>query len=200
MARKNKQPQDEPDPPADRPEAEAPEGADTPAPADVAAERDDLMARLQRVSADYLNYQKRARRDIAQAREFANDELMRDLLPVLDDMERALEAARANHDEDDPLLKGMQMVHDKALDVLGRLGLSVIEAAGRPFDPELHSAVMQQVSDEQPPRTVLNEVQRGYRLRNRTLRPAAVVVSTGPEEAASEGEPEAGSAEPPDEE
>jgi len=147
------------------------------------AERDDLLARLQRVSADYLNYQKRAQREIADAREFANAELIRNLLPVLDDMERAMEAARANHGQDDPLLVGMQLVHDKALGTLGGFGLSVIEAAGKSFDPDLHSALMEEPTDRHPPKTVLRELQKGYRLKGRTIRPAAVVVAKAPEPA-----------------
>lgn len=143
------------------------------------AERDDLMGRLQRVSADYLNYQKRVRRDITETREFANTELIRNLLGMLDDMERALEAARVNHAEDDPLLTGMQMVHDKAMETLGKFGLTVIEAIDKPFDPDKHSAMMQEPSDVHPPQTVLRELQKGYQLKGRTIRPTAVVVSTG---------------------
>ena len=144
-------------------------------------ERDDLLARLQRVSADYLNYQKRAQRDLAAAREFANEELIKALLSVLDDMERALAAARDGHDEDDPLLTGMQLVHDKAIETLGRFGLAVIEAEGKPFDPALHSAMMQQPSDDHPPQTVLAELVRGYRLKSRTIRPSGVIVAVAPE-------------------
>jgi len=143
------------------------------------AERDDLMGRLQRVSADYLNYQKRVRRDITETREFANTELIRNLLGMLDDMERALEAAGVNHAEDDPLLTGMQLVHDKAMETLGKFGLTVIEAVDKPFDPDNHSAMMQEPSDVHPPQTVLRELQKGYQLKGRTIRPAAVVVSTG---------------------
>jgi len=154
------------------------------------AERDDLLARLQRVSADYLNYQKRAQRDVAEAREFANEQLIRALLPVLDDMERALQAARENHGETDPLFQGMQLVHDKALEVLGRFGLTVVEAAGKAFDPEQHAAVMQQPSDAHPPQTVIRELQKGYRLKGRTIRPSSVVVSRAPEPPAPEAEEE----------
>jgi len=144
-------------------------------------ERDDLLARLQRVSADYLNYQKRAQRDLEAAREFANEGLIKALLSVLDDMERALEAARNGRGEDDPLLTGMQLVHDKAMETLGRFGLSVIRAAGEPFDPALHSAVMQQPSEDHPPRTVLAELVKGYQLKGRTIRPSAVIVAAAPE-------------------
>ena len=180
MGKKGKPRPDADEPPA----AEADEHAAAPdagaEPASPEQERDDLLARLQRVSADYLNYQKRVRRDIEQAREYANESLMKALLEVLDDMERALGAARANHSEDDPLLAGMQLAHDKALATLGKFGLTPIEASGRPFDPDRHAAMMQEPSDEHPPRTVLRELQKGYQLKGRTLRPSAVVVSAEP--------------------
>ena len=145
-------------------------------------EKPDLLDRLKRLGADYQNYQKRAQRDMAQAREFANEELIKSLLSVLDDMERALAAARENHADDDPLLMGMQLVHDKTLETLGKFGLAAIEAAGKPFDPDRHLAVLQQPSDLLPPQTVLDELQKGYTLKGRTLRPASVVVSKAPDE------------------
>ena len=147
----------------------------------IQAERDDLLARLQRVSADYVNYQKRVQRDIVQAREYANEELIKSLLGVLDDMERALEAARQNHSAEDPLLVGMELVHKKALEALGRFGLCRILTEGQPFDPEKHAALMQQPSDRHPPGIVLKELQAGYRLKDRTIRPAHVIVSKEPQ-------------------
>jgi molecular chaperone GrpE len=145
--------------------------------AQLKTERDDLLARLQRVSADYLNYQKRAARDVETAREFANESLLRSLLPVLDDMERAIAAARQNHPADDPLLVGVELVHDKALNVLQQFGVKVVSpAAGEAFDPARHAALMQRPSDF-PPQTVLEVLQKGYELRGRTLRAASVVVS-----------------------
>lgn len=149
---------------------------------DLCAERDDLMERLQRVSADYLNYQKRVQRDISEAREFANAELVKSLLPVLDDMERALATACENHGQDDPLFGGLQLVHDKALETLAKFGVRVIEADGEAFDPQKHLAVMQEPSGEHPPQTVLRVVQKGYELKGRPIRPASVVVSKVPEE------------------
>jgi len=145
------------------------------------AERDDLLARLQRTAADYANSQKRSQREMTEARDFANTQLITGLLSVLDDMERALEAAGDGCDKDDPLLIGMQLVHDKALEVLGRFGVEIIDALDKPFDPESHAAMMQQPSDEHPPQTVLQELQRGYKLKGRTIRPTAVIVSTEPE-------------------
>ncbi len=172
---------EQPAPPAPEEIAEeTPEPNPTPE-TDLQAERDSLLARLQRVTADYMNYQKRVQKDTESARQFANESLMKALLDVLDDMERGLEAARANHPADDPLLVGMQMIHDKAMQVLGKFGLEPIEAEGRPFDPERHQAMMQEPTDEVPPMTVLREVQKGYQLKGRTLRPSGVVVSKTPE-------------------
>lgn len=154
----------------------------------VTAERDNLMSRLQRVSADYLNYQKRVQRDIVQAREFANEELIKSLLHVLDDMDRALEHARLNSPANDPLLVGMELVYTKALDTLGRFGLKTMQAQGQPFDPEQHSALMQQPSNEVPPQTVLKELQKGYTLKGRTIRPAHVIVSQESQESGQDKE------------
>lgn len=148
--------------------------------AKLQAERDDLLSRLQRVSADYLNYQKRVQRDIEEGREYANAELIKSLLGVLDDMERGLDAARANHGADDPLLVGMELVHHKALETLGRFDLSVIACVGEAFNPARHSAIVQEESGEHPPMTVTRELQRGYLLKGRTLRPAMVAVSKAP--------------------
>lgn len=147
------------------------------------AERDDLFARLQRTAADYANYQKRVQRDISETRDFANTNLIKELLPVLDDMERALDAAKGSA-EDDPLRQGMQLVHDKALEILGKFGLERIEAAGGEFDPEKHQAILHQPTDEHPPHVVMHEVQRGYQLKGRTIRPSSVVVSKEPEQPA----------------
>jgi len=192
MSRKRGKSRDEESIEAAEKQVEVPEGVSPPDATveELRAERDDLMARLQRVSADYLNYQKRVQRDTTLAREFANEELMKALLCVLDDMERALDAARANHCEDDPLLAGMQLVHDKALETMSKFGLTVISAEGEKFDPERHSAMMQQPSADHAPQTVLSVMQKGYALKGRTIRPAAVVISKQPEETETEGSEE----------
>jgi molecular chaperone GrpE len=145
-------------PPTDAPPAQAPPAQEEMS--KLRAERDDLLSRLQRVSADYLNYQRRAQRDIAEGREYANAELIMSLLGVL--------------------LKGMELVYQKALEVLGRFGLSVIQSTGQPFDPDKHSALTEEPSGEHPPLTVLRELRRGYLLKGRTLRPALVAVSKAP--------------------
>ncbi len=144
----------------------------------ISDERDDLLARLQRVSADYLNYQKRTSREIADAHRFANAELVKDLIAVLDDMERALDHAA----EDDPLAEGMKLVHDKALEILGRHGLTPISAVGEPFDPQRHEAMMTEPTDSYDSPAVLRELQRGYEFKGRVLRPVRVVISAPPVE------------------
>jgi molecular chaperone GrpE len=174
--------------PTDDEQARAGSPEDAP-PEQLRQDRDDLLARLQRVSADYLNYQKRVQRDADFARQYANEELVKSLLPVLDDMERALAAARENRPPDDPLLAGMQLVHDKAVETLGRFGVTVIEAEGKRFDPDLHHAVLHQPSEAVEPGMVLNEVQRGYKLKGRTIRPSTVVVSKAPGDEDENGAP-----------
>ena len=176
-------PQDETSTPAGEPVEAGDSGSAEDALAELERDRNDLLSRLQRLSADYLNYQKRVQRDIDSAREFANEQLIKELLPVLDDMERALEAGRANHAADDPVLAGMQLMHDKALATLGRYGLKGIEAKGKPFDPAVHQAIMMQPTADLPPQTVLAEALRGYQLRGRTIRPAGVVVAVAPQNA-----------------
>lgn len=163
-------------------EAEAEEVGQAGEAADVPARQDDLLARLQRVSADYLNFQKRSAREIADARRFANAELVKDLLTVLDDMERAL----AHAAEDDPLSEGMQLVHDKALEILGRHGLTPITAEGDPFDPQRHEAMMTEPVEAYESPVVLRELQRGYEFMGRVLRPARVVISAPPAEKSSQ--------------
>ena len=187
MSKKKKQPDrpDEPNGNVDRPAAEGETDAD------IFAERDDLLQRLQRLSADYANYQKRAQREKSEDRARAQAEVIKALLPVLDDMERALEAALENHGEDDALFQGMQLVHDKALELLGGFGLTVIDAVGRSFDPDRHAAMMQQPTDEHPPQTVLQELQKGYALKDQALRPSRVIVSVEPQPADDVESPDA---------
>jgi len=166
-------------PPATEPAAEAAAPLDELAQCKV--ERADYLARLQRLSADFANYQKRASREVVDACEFANADLIKNLLPVLDDMERAIDAAKAGTNADDPLLVGMKLVHDKALATLKNCGVETIDAQGKPFDPVNHQAVVHMPSDKHKPGTVMQELQKGYILKGRLLRPATVVVSKAPE-------------------
>jgi molecular chaperone GrpE len=144
-------------------------------PAALKAERDDLLARLQRVSADYINYQKRSQKLMQDERQYAAQSVMADLVPVLDDLERVIEAA-AKDEPDDPLLEGTRLVFRKALEVLGRHGLNVVSADGEAFDPQRHQAIAQEASPQYNTPTVIREISKGYELNGRLLRPARVVV------------------------
>lgn len=137
-------------------------------------ERDKFLELLQRTRADFENYQKRAHRDLEQERRYAYTPLVKDLLPALDNLERALAAAQ----EETPLSKGVAMVHTLLLDTLKRHGIMRIEAENQPFDPNFHQAVMQRAADHAP-NTVIQVLEPGYLYHDRVLRPSKVVVSRG---------------------
>lgn len=141
------------------------------------AEHDKLNDRFLRLAADYQNYQRRIQREMDDVRGHGASALIKDLLGVLDDLDRALQAGLAAHGPDDAMVKGVELVVSKAMEMLKRHGVEVIEAAGKPFDPELHHALAQTPSDEVATPTVGQELQRGYTLRGRVLRPAGVVVA-----------------------
>jgi molecular chaperone GrpE len=141
--------------------------------------RDEYLDLVKQTRADFENYQKRAARDRESERRFAQTPLAGDLLPALDNLERAINAATQAGDCG-ALAQGVAMVQSQLLDVLRRHGVTRIEAQGQPFDPNLHQAVMQQPSAEVPPQTVLQVLEQGYMIHDRVLRPARVIVSTTP--------------------
>jgi molecular chaperone GrpE len=143
-------------------------------------ERNEFRTLLQRTRADFENYQKRAQRDLSQERRYWNTSLVLDLLPILDNFDRAVAAAK-QAGETGPLVQGVAMIQAQVLDVLKRHGITRIEALGQPFDPNLHQAVMQQPSMDQPPNTVLQILEQGFMIHDRVLRPAKVVVSAAPQ-------------------
>src|SRR6266508_1359507 len=141
------------------------------------AERDQVFDRLQRLAAEFDNFRKRSAREQAALVERANERLVKELLPVLDDLGRALEAV-AEHEEA-KLEEGVRLVHRSLADLLAREGLAEIETNGR-FDPHVHEALLSQPSEAEEG-SVLEVVQKGYRLGDKVLRPARVVVA-GPSE------------------
>jgi molecular chaperone GrpE len=142
-------------------------------------DRDELRDLARQTRADFENYQKRFQRDLAQERRFAHTELAAELLPALDNLDRATAAAK-QAGETGPLVQGVGMVQSQILDALRRHGITRIEAQGQPFDPNLHQAVMQQPSKAAPPGTVLQVLEPGYMIHERVLRPARVVVTAAP--------------------
>jgi len=143
------------------------------------AERDDLYNRLARVSADYQNARKRLEAELEQRMAYANANLIKSLLPVIDNFERAL-AVDPEKTDAASILKGLQVVHDQWMTVLQSQAVrEIAPRPGDPFNPELHQALMQQEDErfkDQPP-TVIQLLQKGYMLNDRVLRPAQVVVS-----------------------
>ena len=141
-------------------------------------ERDDYLDQLQRSRAEFANYQKRTKAQAEANQAYAVSGLALDLLAVLDNFERAQEAARGTGAE--AIVSGLDMVHRQLLGALGKHGVEPIAALGRPFDPNQHEALAQQPSTEYPAGTVVAELGKGYRLKDRVLRPTKVAVSISP--------------------
>jgi molecular chaperone GrpE len=139
------------------------------------AEQDALKDKLLRAHAELENYRKRVQREREEDRRYAAAPFARDLLPVLDNLQRAVDAADKGGTVED-LRQGVRMVLQQANELLGRFQVRPIEAAGKPLDPNYHEAITQMPSD-QPPMTVLQEVERGYTLHDRVLRPSKVIVA-----------------------
>jgi molecular chaperone GrpE len=147
--------------------------------------RDQYLDLAQRARADFENYQKRMARDLTVERRFAQAPLAADLLGPLDNLDRATAAAE-QVGEKGPLVQGVALVQSQLLDVLRRHGITRVDALGKPFDANLHEAVMQQPSKDRPAFTVLQVLEPGYMIYERVLRPARVIVSTAPAESKSE--------------
>jgi molecular chaperone GrpE len=147
------------------------------------AENEELIDTLQRVKAEFDNYRKRAARDQASLVARAHERLVKELLPVLDDLERALGAAEQH--EEATLEDGVRLVHRSLADALSREGLAEIETDGK-FDPHVHEALLTQPSEAEEG-SVIEVLQRGYKLGDRVLRPARVVVA-GPTETPPDGD------------
>lgn len=143
-------------------------------------ERDELEDRYRRALADLENTRKRLRRELEEMRHFGHVELARDILPIVDDLERALGGVPEER-RDDPLVVGVQMVLERLLKVLRDHGIEPIEAQGQPFDPQHHEAIEHVEREDVPPNTVVGELYRGYRVRDRLLRASGVSVSRKPE-------------------
>ena len=136
--------------------------------------------RFLRLAAELENLKKRQERELSEVRQFANENLIRELLPVLDNLERALEHGRQS-EAPEVLMEGLDLVNQDFLKVLGRFGITPIDSVGERFDPAYHHAVMEEEAPEVDDQTVLKELQKGYILQNRLLRPAMVVVSRNTE-------------------
>ncbi len=138
-------------------------------------ERDAVQDRLLRTAAEFDNYRKRMDRERRDLAEHTAGEAIKDLLPIIDNLERALQAAA----QDDPLRKGVELIHKQMLEMLRKRGVTPIEALGADFDPNIHEAVTHEESDLHREGEVMAELQRGYKVGERLLRPAMVKVAKG---------------------
>ncbi len=153
-------------------------------------EAEDPMAGLQgdldrfrdlalRSQADFENYKKRSAREKEEAIKYANSSLLERLVGIIDNFELGLAAAK-EQGADSPIYSGMVLVQKQLNDLLAENGLQPIEAEGKTFDPNMHEAIAHEPSDRVPEESVVRQTRRGYRLKDRLLRPAKVVVSSGP--------------------
>ena len=138
-------------------------------------ERDALQDRLLRTAAEFDNYRKRMDRERRELADYTAGEAIKDLLPIIDNLERALQASA----QDDPLRKGVELIHKQMLEILRKRGVTPIEALGADFDPNVHEAVTHEESDQHREGEVMEELQRGYKVGERLLRPAMVKVAKG---------------------
>lgn len=145
-----------------------------------AEKADESWERLVRTTADFDNFKKRAAREKQDAIRYANEGLLEKLVPVLDNFDAALSAAQTSSADTQSLQTGVAMIFQQLKKVLTESGLEEVDATGQAFDPNLHEAVSQQESKDVPEGNVLQQLRKGYKLRDRLLRPATVVVAKKP--------------------
>jgi molecular chaperone GrpE len=159
--------------------AAAPEPAPPADPlAEVKGERDRYREQMLRTAADFDNFRKRMRKEVEEQRLRGREEMLRELLPVFDNFERAL--AHGSGGDAVAVVEGLLMVHKLLADTLARVGVTAIEETGVPFDPAVHDALQQEPSSDASAGTVLRVVSKGYRAGERLVRPASVVVAAPP--------------------
>jgi molecular chaperone GrpE len=140
-------------------------------------EAEETYDRLLRLSAEFDNYKKRTSREMEEFRKFANQSLIKEMLSVVDNLELAMNSTNGHKAFDKDLLQGLEMTHREILKVFEKFNVKPIDATGQQFDPTFHEAVMQEETDDSPKNTVINELQRGYMIHDRLLRPSMVVVA-----------------------
>ena len=149
-------------------------------------EKDELFAKLQRISADYANFQKRVPKQISDTIGYEKERIIKTLLPALDNFEHTLQNANSAENFD-VLVKGIKIIYDQLLDILKSHNVEQIEAMGEQFDPAMHQAMTQQSDPDKEENVVLEEFQKGYRLNGRIIRPSRVIVNKLPEEKPADG-------------
>ena len=142
----------------------------------LAAEKAELQEVLKRRQADFENFRKRAERDRSEFVQFAGMEFVREMLPILDDFERAMKVECA----DAHYIKGVQLIYTRLYEALKKMGLEPMDTVGKKFDPNLHQAIERVETDEVEDQTILGEFQKGYNYKSKLLRPAMVKVAVRP--------------------
>jgi len=146
---------------------------------DLQKEKDELFAKLQRVSADYANFQKRAPRQISDTIAYEKENIIKTFLPVLDNFEHTLQNEQSAENTE-AFVKGVRIIYDQMLDILKSHGIEQIKSLGEKFDPALHEAMLQKTEHEEQDNIVLEEFQKGYKLNGRVIRPSKVIVNKLP--------------------
>ena len=155
------------------------------------AEREDLFGKLQRVSADYANFQKRSVKQAQETIAYEKERLVKSLLPAVDNFEHML-AKSHTAESVAAVIEGVRIIYDQMADILKAHGIEPIQALDEPFDPSLHEAMLQQDDPDKPAGVVLQEFQKGYKLHGRVIRPSKVIVNkAAPQEPFDEDVPEA---------
>ena len=185
---------------ADLHEEATPQGGDGTSEKDALAELEKKLEAFQqeaqanydqllRTSAEFENYRKRSARELQDFRKYANETLLKELLPVVDNLELAIKSAREEVSGQESLVNGVDLTLKEILRVLNKFGVQAVEALNKPFDPVFHQAMVGEESDKHPKNTVIQELQRGYTLHDRLLRPSMVVVAK-PKAAGRPGQPD----------
>lgn len=145
---------------------------------ELTAQLEKEKERVLRLSAELENYKKRMENELKQFKKYANESLLKQLLTVIDNFERAIASTEnESNSESNGLLEGIKMTHDEILKLLKTFSVEPVKAEGEPFDPAYHQAVTQEETDEHPENTVVRELQKGYLMHDRLIRPSMVVVS-----------------------
>lgn len=144
--------------------------------AQAKAQISEHYAQLQRLQADFDNYRKRTQKEKEDLAQYAATRVVEAMLPIVDNFERAITSAQTSQDFE-AFAQGVEMIYRQVYSLLEKEGLKPIEAVGQPFDPKVHDAIVQMDSDEYPENTVIEELQKGYYLKDKVLRPSMVKVS-----------------------
>jgi molecular chaperone GrpE len=139
-------------------------------------EKDEIFEKLQRVSADYANYQKRVPRQISDSINYEKEKIIKSLLPALDNFEHTLQNSNSAENID-ILTKGIRIIYDQMLDILKSHGVEQMKTLGQTFDPAQHEAMMRKNEPDKDDNTIVEEFQKGYKLNDRVIRPSKVVVN-----------------------